>query len=49
MASAVVLKPSDPIEDVSADETLPAPAYVKPAPVKPTTGGSGGRSKGDGT
>lgn len=60
MASAVALKPSDPIDDVSADETLPAPAYVKPAPVKPasvkpatggavTSAGSGGRSTGDGT
>ncbi len=37
MASAVVLKDSTPVEDNSADETLPAPAFFKHS-----AGGTGG-------
>lgn len=55
MASAVTLKDSTStgdtsVEDASVEETLPAPAFVKPGTSSAATaGGSGGRSNGGGT
>ena len=49
MASTVVLKDSAASEDVSADETLPAPAFVKPGPGSAATAGGGGGRSGSGS